>query len=48
MCDIIAMAQALLKLGRLQEVDMADGTVGLLQMFKDGEKLYRFVSYRFS
>ena len=43
--DGVAMAQALLKLGHLQEVDMADGTAGLLQMFKDGEKLYRFVSY---
>ena len=43
--DGVAMAQALLKLGHLQEVDMADGTAGLLQMFKDGEKLYRFVSF---
>ena len=42
--DGVAMAQALLKLGHLQEVDMADGTAGLMQMFKDGEKLYRFVS----
>lgn len=42
--DGVAMAQALLKLGHLQEVDMADGTAGLLQMFKDGEKLYRFTS----
>lgn len=42
--DGVAMAQALLKLGHLQEVDMADGTAGLMQMFKDGEKLYRFTS----
>ena len=42
--DGIAMAQSLLKLGHLQEVDISDGTAGVMQLFKDDEKLYRFVS----
>ena len=42
--DGVALAQTLLKLGHLQEVDISDGTVGASQFFKDDEKLYRFVS----
>lgn len=39
-----AMAQTLLKLGHLQEVDLHDGSSGVSPKFNDGEKLYRFVS----
>ncbi|XP_052780439.1 pleckstrin-like [Mya arenaria] len=42
--DGIAMAQSLLKLGHLQEVDVSDGAAGASQSFKDDEKLYRFTS----
>ncbi|KAK6175547.1 hypothetical protein SNE40_013990 [Patella caerulea] len=39
-----AMAQTLLKLGHLQEVDMKDGSDGVSQKFNDNDKLYRFTS----
>ncbi|XP_046369565.1 pleckstrin-2-like isoform X2 [Haliotis rufescens] len=39
-----AMAQTLLKLGHLQEVDLHDGSSGVSPKFNDGEKLYRFTS----
>ncbi|XP_053377974.1 pleckstrin-like [Mercenaria mercenaria] len=42
--DGVALAQTLLKLGHLQEVDISDGTAGASQFFKDDEKLYRFTS----
>jgi len=42
--DGVALAQSLLKLGHLQEVDVSDGSAGAAQCFKDDEKLYRFVS----
>lgn len=45
--DGVALAQSLLKLGHIQEVDVSDGTAGATQCFKDDEKLYRFVSRLF-
>ncbi|KAH3819609.1 pleckstrin-like [Dreissena polymorpha] len=42
--DGVALAQSLLKLGHLQEVDVSDGSIGASQLFKDDEKLYRFTS----
>lgn len=42
--DGVALAQSLLKLGHLQEVDISDGAVGASVFFKDDEKLYRFTS----
>lgn len=41
--DGVAMAQTLLKLGHLQEVDILDGAAGAARKFVDGDKLYRFV-----
>ncbi|VDH96606.1 pleckstrin-2-like [Mytilus galloprovincialis] len=42
--DGVAMAQTLLKLGHLQEVDILDGAAGAARKFVDGDKLYRFTS----
>lgn len=42
--DGISMAQMLLKLGHLQEVDINDGAAGATVKFIDGDKLYRYVS----
>lgn len=42
--DGAAMAQTLLKLGHLQEVELNDGSAIAGQRFKDGESLYRFTS----
>ncbi|KAL5015065.1 hypothetical protein ScPMuIL_009335 [Solemya velum] len=42
--DGSAMAQTLLKLGHLQEVDLNDGSSGVTEKYNDGEKLYRFTS----
>ena len=41
--DGVAMAQTLLKLGHIQEVDILDGAAGAARKFVDGDKLYRFV-----
>ena len=41
--DGVAMAQTLLKLGHIQEVDILDGAAGAARKFVDGNKLYRFV-----
>ena len=41
----IAMAQTLLKLGHIQEVDLHDGSSGMSSKFNDGERLYKFVSF---
>lgn len=43
--DGVAMAQTLLKLGHLQEVDILDGAAGASRKFIDGDKLYRFVCW---
>lgn len=42
--DGVAMAQTLLKLGHIQEVDILDGAAGAARKFVDGDKLYRFTS----
>ncbi|XP_041347841.1 pleckstrin-like [Gigantopelta aegis] len=39
-----AMAQTLLKLGHIQEVDLHDGISGVSARFNDGERLYKFTS----
>ncbi|CAG2228231.1 PLEK [Mytilus edulis] len=44
--DGVAMAQTLLKLGHLQEVDILDGAAGAARKFVDGDKLYRFKNIR--
>ncbi|GAB1598740.1 pleckstrin-like [Argonauta hians] len=42
--DGAAMAQTLLKLGHLQEIELNDGSSIAGERFKDGESLYRFTS----
>lgn len=42
--DGAAMAQTLLKLGHLQEIELNDGSAIAGERFKDGESLYRFTS----